>query len=191
VIYFDVLLILNLVINRSSRLVILPQIVLAIALFGSEVVLNCHRLNESFVGPSFQLSPFAAFFAKCEFLVNLVFSVWVLALMVRAVQTADPTDGLKTHTHLVACVVVLFMSVGVRLVARARGFLEMQVFGWITIFGCSNVFSLALAYLHWPYAQQLSYRDGATAGVEAPQIADIDDKRGDTAEDSSDGDEGP
>jgi hypothetical protein len=96
VIYFDVLLILNLVINKSSRLVILPQIVLAAALFGSELVLNCHRLKESFIGPSFRPSPFVAFFAKCEFLVNLVFAIWVIALMVRAAQTVDFTDGLKT-----------------------------------------------------------------------------------------------
>jgi hypothetical protein len=112
VVYFDVLLILNLVINKSSRLLIVPQIVLAVALFSSEFALNCHRLNESFVGPSFQISAFVASFAKCEFLVNLVFSIWVLALMVRAAQTIDLTDGLKTYTYLVACSVVLFMSIG-------------------------------------------------------------------------------
>jgi hypothetical protein len=72
------------------------------------------------------------------------------------------------------------------MVARARGFLELQVFGWITLFACSNMFSLVLASLHWPYDQQLSYTDAATAGAEAPQIVDVDDKPHGPAEETSD-----
>jgi hypothetical protein len=159
VIYFDVLVILYRILNKSAMVTsqtLLPHAALAACCFVFECAGKIVDLPLVLSGKP-QKGTAKWLCTGCEYAVNIAFSVWVLFAMSRAARSVDVTEKFKLYWYFVTCAVILFQSLGILVIIRGLGLFKLIDFEWVGVFSCVNVFTLMMAYFHWPYESE---RDG-------------------------------